>query len=106
MEDHRLVEAARTIEEFFRPLVPGPHGSISIGFNDGNGYQTVAQRLTSGELDWMEDYWVSEQEKARAIALNSLWCVAWYPAGEVSSYVACASSLIAALAHIQAEHAP
>jgi len=56
-----------------------PCVSLRIEFNQhANNYDTVEQWLADAEVDpWFS--WVSEDERAKAIASDSVWICQWYP---------------------------
>lgn len=97
------------IEVFLRSLLRGKHSSLTISFNDANGpnYQTVAEM--EAEIDTLpKDYkrhhydWISEEERQKAIADNSMWTAQWYPDTPVSFYAVAASSLNALIDYLRA----
>ena len=81
------------IEATLRGLLKGEHSSLHLTFNDGNGpnYMSVEEWLQSGS----DADWVSEDERATAIATNSMWELQWYPQTPVGSHLIAASSLTA-----------
>jgi hypothetical protein len=88
------------LEVRLKSLLKGSFSSLSIAFNDANApsYMTVGEMVESGHLaDWDTHGWVSEDERKRAIALNSMWSVQWYPQTPIGFCVVHASSLTAAL---------
>jgi hypothetical protein len=56
-----------------------PCVSLTISFNDhATLYQTVAEWIADADMNNGQD-WVSEDEKQRAIATDSVWVCQWYP---------------------------
>lgn len=68
------------LESELRALLRGQHSSLTLSFNEANGpnYRSVAEFLP--ECPWSIE-WVSEEERQKAIALNSMWQLQWYPEG-------------------------
>lgn len=89
--------SAVAIEDALRQLLKGEFSSLSLTFNDESApnYQKVAQ------LDDAEDdiSWVSDEERAKAIAENTIWTLRWYPNTPVGFCRVSASSLAALLSH-------
>ena len=87
-------------------LLDGPYAGLTISFNDEHAcnYNVAA--------DW-DDYradnedsridWVSEEERRKAVATNSVWIIQWYPSTPVGFYAVGASTLEAAIAHVLKE---
>lgn len=73
---------------------PGHKASMTITHNDHKSYYQSAE-------DWIKEEsmydWDSEEEKARAIELDSIWTVQWYPRTPNTFYSVAASTLEAAL---------
>lgn len=77
-------------------LLNKPGMNILIDYNYCTSfYRTVAEAVEEGDID--EDSWVSPEEKALAIELNSVWRLTWYPDTPVGFYSVSASSLEAAM---------
>lgn len=75
----------RQIEQGLRSLLQGEFSSLTIGFNDDHACNyTTAQGwrdewgFYGGRNDDRID-WVSDDERERAIAQNSVWTLQWYP---------------------------
>jgi hypothetical protein len=69
-----------------------PHkGSLHLTHNDHrNNYETVEQ--WAGYNRESHD-WVSEEQKAKAIATDSVWVLQWYPDTPVGSHALVAADL-------------
>ena len=100
------------LETMLRGLMHGEFSSLSISFNDQHAcnYMT-AQEWSETGLD-AENYrrtgWVSDAERDKALANNSVWEAHWYPHAPTGHHVLRASSLTAlcgALAEIERESA-
>lgn len=89
------------LDELKNKLVRGEYSSLTISWNDhACNYASVERFFT----EWGEgnDYnWVSEEEKQKAIANNSLWHAQWYPDTPVGSYSVYASTFEALYKHLQ-----
>ncbi|KPH66369.1 hypothetical protein ADT71_06765 [Novosphingobium sp. ST904] len=86
-----------------RSILYGEYSSLQLSFNDGNGpnYMTVAEYLDSS-APGSDPEWASEEEKAKAIATNSMWMLQWYPDTPIGSYTIAASTLPALFDHLAA----
>lgn len=96
------------LEAMLRSLLQGEHTSLTLGFNDGNAcnYLPVGKYLeTYGESAEGHTDWVSDEERAKAIATNSWWCAQWYPNTPVGFQSVSAASLPVLVAAL-AEEAP
>ena len=78
-------------------LLPRYAVSLHITHNDHkiNYHSAEEWAATNDEREFAE--WVSAEERARAIATDSIWMVQWFPDTPVGSYVVVASTLEAAL---------
>lgn len=88
-----------------RGLLTGKNGSLHLTFNDGNGvnYMTVEEWLESGGPGCDTD-WISEEERTKGIATNSMWEIQWYPNNPSSFEALAASSLEALVQHVTQIH--
>lgn len=74
------------------PYLP-VHMTLSIHHNEHKVYhESILDYLDNDRLDW-----VSDEERALAIELDSVWEVQWYPSNSVGFYTLAASSLEALL---------
>lgn len=92
---------AAKIEAGLRALLNGKHTAVHLTFNHESAinYATVAEyEEQSGRVS--ESNWVSAEEYAKAVELNSWWNLQWYPNTPVGSYEVSASSLEALLAYV------
>ncbi len=67
--------------EELRGLLTGGHSQIYITFNDhAANYRTAAQWWDEAD-EHARDFadWVSDEERDRALATNSVWCIQVYP---------------------------
>lgn len=95
---------ARAVESLLKGLMGGEFSSLSVSFNDHASYYYTADRaVEDGDYDRVQ--WVSEEERAKAIELNSIWLVQWYPDTPVGSCTIGASTLIACLEFLSAMRA-
>ena len=75
--------------------------SLTISFNDHAAvYEPVAE--------WVADeanrlYWVSDEERQKAIATDSVWVCQWYPRTPVGFRTLAASSFDALMAALRTE---
>jgi hypothetical protein len=81
-----------TIEERLCKIIRSKSGSLTITFNDHEGYYEKPGERVS------DDEWVSDNEKRKAIETNSVWTLHWYPDTPVGFYTVSASSLESVLA--------
>ncbi len=61
-------------------------------------YETVEQFYSNRPFDW-----VSEEQRLKAIAENSVWSLQWYPDTPVGFYKVLACDLDVLLEHVQKE---
>ena len=74
---------------------PAHKASMHVTHNDHkNIYQSVAE-WCDDNVDWVN--WVSDAEKAKAIEMDSVWSIQWYPDTPVGFYVVAASTFEAAI---------
>lgn len=87
------------LEKAMRGLLRGEHASLTLTFNDENApsYQTVEQAMegVTGDVCSLSEDWVSPEERALGVKLNSVWTLHWYPDTPVGFYRLRASSLAA-----------
>lgn len=84
------------LEAQLRGLLRGEHSHLSVSFNGhSSNYCTVAEAIENGLYDWTD--WASDDERERAIEMNRVWTVQWYPNTPVGFCAVAASSLGAAL---------
>ncbi len=77
-------------------MLHGEHSSLTITFNDhACNYCTVKEAIERD--DYAHADWVSDEEKANAVATNRVWVVQWYPNTPVGFCAVAASSLAAAI---------
>lgn len=90
------MSGAAEIEVMLRGLLQSADSSITITFNDHAGSYLTIEENEEREKQWgtclLYD-WVSEEERARAIELNSIWVCQWYPASANAFHALAASSL-------------
>lgn len=97
------------LEKSLKGLLRGQYSSLLISFNETNGpnYQTVAEVEAERGKGWRDRHqfdWVSEEERQRAIAANSMWGIQWYPDTPVGFCAVAASSLAALIEYIIKEN--
>jgi len=84
-------------------LLHGQFSSLSIGFNEDHACNYVTAQ------GWHDEYgfygggrsddpvrWVSEEERQKALATNSVWSIQWYPETPVGFCLVAASTFEAA----------
>ncbi len=95
--------ALERLEAGLRALLVGEHTSLHIGFNDDHAANYVNAQQWHDEYGFYtgddEDRidWVSEDERLKAIATNSVWTLQYYPNTPVGFNCIGASSLPAIL---------
>jgi len=63
-----------------------------------NQHRDIYLTVEQWEADYdMADYWVSDSERALAVATDSVWELQWYPETPVGFYLVMAASLEAVL---------
>lgn len=100
---------AEETEKLLLGLLKGEHSSLTIGFNDDHACNYATAQMWrdewgfyGGRFDDRID-WVSDEERERAIAQNSVWTLQWYPNTPIGFNCIGASSLSALLTTIQKE---
>jgi hypothetical protein len=59
---------------------PKHEASLHLTHNDHKSvYQTVAQSIEQGDHGYVDDSWVSAEQKQKAIETNECWTLQWYP---------------------------
>ncbi len=67
------------------------HVSLTLTHNDHKGsYETVEEHLLNADED---DCWVSDEQRTKAIATDSVWRLQWYPDTPVGFCVLLAADL-------------
>lgn len=80
-------------------LLPKHEGELCITHNAHKcNYSTVEEEID--DEYYGTDDWVSEDERNKAVATNSLWTLHWYPNTPVGFCTLHASSLEAILSHL------
>lgn len=87
------------------PVPTKPNGfpsciSLSIEFNLHANYYETAEQWLAG-LECPPD-WVSDAERAKALAENSVWVCQWYPTTPIGFHALAASSFEALMAGVSA----
>jgi len=81
-------------------LFPAHQGTLSLVHNDHkNEEQTVSEWLESMDSDGQSDFyeWVSDEQKQKAIASDTMWTLQWSPNDPESYYAMAAADLDALL---------
>ena len=99
------IEAATALEPMLRALIQGEYSSLSIAFNEEHApnYNTAAEWAAgyspgySGTADDRIE-WLSDDDRLKAIADNSVWTIQWYPNTPVGFSCVGASTLAGAVA--------
>jgi len=79
----------------FLSLLPTHKCELTLTHNTHtSSYQTVAE----WEVDYQQHFghlvqWVSEEQRAKAIATNEVWSIQWYPETPIGSYTLYACDL-------------
>jgi hypothetical protein len=95
--DGKLV--AGRLEDMLRALLRGEHSSLHLSFNDhASNYLGAPKAHADGDLP--DDEWISESERDKALGLNQVWTLQWYPDTPVSCHIMRASSLNALLSWV------
>jgi len=91
------------MEEFLKSLLNGEHSSLTLSFNDitAPNYATVKEYNEKWSTDNEPYDWVSDEEKAKAIELNSMWCLHWYPDTPGGFFSVAANSLDVLLKYVK-----
>ena len=78
---------------------PRHEAGLYLTHNEHKGvYETVEQFYSNHPFDW-----VSEEQRLKAIAENSVWSLQWYPDTPVGFYKVLACDLDVLLEHAQKE---
>ena len=87
------------LEADLRGLLKGEYSSLTISFNEDHAcnYETANQWRDYSDPESRID-WVSEEEREKALAENSVWTCQWYPNTPVGFNCIGASSLTALIA--------
>ncbi|HWW56373.1 MAG TPA: hypothetical protein VN047_05740 [Sphingopyxis sp.] len=86
-------------EDMLRGLLRGEHSSLHLSFNDhAANYLDATKERADGDLP--DDEWVSESERDKALGLNQVWTLQWYPNSPVGFCRKRASSLDALLSWV------
>lgn len=83
------------LETKLRAMLKGEFSSLTIGFNDAHACNYCdAQKYTTeyGQYEPGDD-WVSDEDRAKALAGNSVWSIQWYQDTPVGFYRKNASNL-------------
>lgn len=92
------------IEDLLRGLLLRDMACLRLSFNDHTAnYVDAAKEYADGEMP--DDEWVSESERDKALGLNQVWTLQWYPDTPVGFHIMRASSLAALLGWV-IEHGP
>lgn len=96
-------EATEALERDLLGLLRGEWSSLTLGMNEPNAanYMTVEQAADDEVMFGLTD-WISEEEKAKAIANNRAWTLQWYPETPVVFHRIAASSLSAIVDYVRA----
>lgn len=100
----------KEFEKQLRSLLKGKYSSLSLTFNDENGpnYKTVLDELTSPQRgsgkSWIDEGWVSNEERVKACEENSCWTLQWYPDTPVGFCILRASSIQAIFDELAREY--
>lgn len=79
----------------FEALLPRHDVSLHLEHNPQRGYyETVAEHDRDEQ-----NHWVSEAQRARAIAINDCWVLHWYPDTPIGSYRVYAADLAALIGY-------
>jgi hypothetical protein len=92
------------VESLLKGLLRGEFSELSISFNEhASSYLTVEKAIEYGDYERVQ--WISDGERAKAIELNSVWVLQWYPDTPIGSHTIGASTLTACLEFV-ATHWP
>ena len=81
---------------------PKHEASLHLVHNDHKSYyQTVEHCVAEGDHGYR--YWVSEEQKQKAIATNECWYIQWYPHTPVGFNLIAAADLDVLLAFVEKE---
>lgn len=88
------------LEGFLKGLLRGEFSSLTISFNEHADSRLTAEKaIEYGDYDRVQ--WVSAEEKALAVEMNSVWMLQWYPDTPIGSHTIAASTLVACLDAVQ-----
>lgn len=91
-----MVDEAKwqALEDALKGLLQGEFSSAHLTYNDyRSAYLTAQDACDQMEYGFHAEDWVSEEERAFAIANESVWTLQWYPDTPVGSYVLSAGRL-------------
>ena len=91
------------IEALLRSLLRGLFSSLTISFNDDHACNYMTAQQWAHDGDYPAEDWVSEAERDKALATNSVWSIQWYPDTPVGFCRLHASSLDALVGAIAME---
>ena len=74
------------------------HLSLHIQHNEHKGYYQSAAEWAAENDERQYAQWATDDERAKAIAEDSIWTVQWYPDTPVGFHCVAASTLAAAVA--------
>jgi hypothetical protein len=76
--------------------------SLSIEFNQHAVYYLTVEQWEADRASYAPVPWLSAEERARAIAANSVWACQWYPSTPVGSCELVAASFETLMAAVNA----
>lgn len=85
----------------FKAVLPKHRCSLTINHNEHKDCYQSVEEFTSHH----EDYWISEDSKARAIATDEIWEVMWFPDNPLAFYSRMAATLEELLMFIKEQEA-
>lgn len=91
---------AMTVADLPKKLLSGEWTSFSLTFNEHHSCYVMAQEAENRGEHGFKD-WVSDEEREKALASDTVWMLQWYPSTPVGFYVVSASSLEALLAYVE-----
>ncbi|MFD2248877.1 hypothetical protein FHS82_000986 [Pseudochelatococcus lubricantis] len=95
-----MTDEATRLETTLRSLLRGQYSSLTLSYNDHSAdYKSAAQAEPYGEFK--DTDWVSDAEREKAIATNSVWRLQWYPNTPVGFIAIHASSLSALIEYVE-----
>lgn len=83
------------LETMLLSLLDGEHTAIYLTFNDVHSINHASAKEWVEKWDGYDepDDWLSESERDKAIAENSVWTLQWYPRTPIGFHTVRASSL-------------
>ena len=82
----------KELEKKLRSLLKGENTGLIIEFNQHRVYYVkAAEAVEDGTYDYAD--WISEEEKQKAIATDSVWNLHWYPDTPIGSHSILGSTL-------------